>query len=912
MDKASGRSYYYNKKTRETSWNKPEKFLPAKKKTDDASATAASSTTTASTTTATTAVAATPVVTPVVATPATTVPESLPTLIKSPSASSGIDENDLPENWVESTDSSTGQKYYYNRKTKETSWTRPTRKVPSPTPTPAAATTTTTAAAATTTTTTPATTAAKPTETSTATTTVDSNKADDASGTSATKARRQRTGTISADGQWEEVIDPASGKKYWFNRVTKATAWKLPSSANVPKEDKPDTSAAVTTTTTTAPAPVATTNITVTTPVVPPMPAVVPPMPSMPAVPAVPAMPAIPVDPSPVENKPLVRAETVRVAPTSTYTPPPLLASASAASLRSLDSSSTGLGGSTSNLLRDDLEKPADRIMKLKMALNEREQEDTKQREDEEEENYEEQFKFAKHRKGWFNRTFHTGKVNDEGTLLSFKKSLIKKALLKKNRDLDQECVQAFKNIMSYMGDRNSSKPPMLHARKLIWNALQHPAQMRDEVYLQICKQTNSNPSLPSNIKGWELMLFCLSCFPPSRHLKKFLLSYFESTLGSDETDEKVKFLVRDCTERIEKIIVLGQRKQVPSITELECLKEAKPIPIRIALVNGTHKTISVDSYTMAKEVEDIIISKLGLILASPFGLYQSDSGNINIEMVLDPKDRVMDIMSAWDDNDDYQNKEKEKGKEKPAPVVTGEPVIKYNQFLYKAKLVLKTHDPDVMADPEAINLLYLQAIHAIITTRYPAKEKDITVLAALQLQATFGDYQSDAHIPGWLVPKLQEYMPEQLLKDKKGKASEPIATEWEQKILEKYSKISGFTSLEAKLNYLDYVQEWPFYGATFFSVEQRQFKDYPSPITLGITCEGVILMHPQKKTLLENYPYTDIVTWGHSDERFIVVVGNIVQQRKLIFKTRQGKVMNNLIHDYVKFKVKNKVAPSS
>lgn len=97
--------------------------------------------------------------------------------------------------------------------------------------------------------------------------------------------------------------------------------------------------------------------------------------------------------------------------------------------------------------------------------------------------------------------------------------------------------------------------------------------------------------------------------------------------------------------------------------------------------------------------------------------------------------------------------------------------------------------------------------------------------------------------------------------------------------------------------------------------------------------------MHPQKRVrnaahdvlcvtadflqaLLENYPYTDIVTWGHSDERFIVVVGNIVQQRKLIFKTKrvgvrpcahprwltagmQGKTMNNLIHDYVKFKVR-------
>jgi len=211
------------------------------------------------------------------------------------------------------------------------------------------------------------------------------------------------------------------------------------------------------------------------------------------------------------------------------------------------------------------------------------------------------------------------------------------------------------------------------------------------------------------------------------------------------------------------------------------------------------------------------------------------------------------------------------------------------------------------MSDPEAINLIYVQATQDVVTCRYPAKTEDITVLAALQLQATFGDYNSEVHFAGWLKPKLEQFMPSHLF-TKNGKKSEKLLKEWEQMILAKYAKVSGFTSLEAKLNYLDYVQEWTFYGSTFFIVEQRQFKDYPSPLTLGINCEGVILMHPEKKTVLENYGFTDIVTWGHSDEKFIIVVGNIVQQRKLIFKTSNGQAMNHLIHDYVKFKVKNKV----
>ena len=77
-----------------------------------------------------------------------------------------------------------------------------------------------------------------------------------------------------------------------------------------------------------------------------------------------------------------------------------------------------------------------------------------------------------------------------------------------------------------------------------------------------------------------------------------------------------------------------------------------------------------------------------------------------------------------------------------------------FSSFLYKAKLVLKTtydrwpfrlpeliltvsfcfppyRNKELMSDPEAVNLIYLQAVSDVVTSRYPANEKDVTVLAA-------------------------------------------------------------------------------------------------------------------------------------------------------------------------------------
>lgn len=661
---------------------------------------------------------------------------------------------------------------------------------------------------------------------------------------------------------WAEAKDPNSGKSYWYNRLTKETTWKNPHAA----------AAAA------APA----------------------------APPAAPAAPAASSPPPPLPEATPAASSPVASPVVSASAPP-----AGRMALMRLrdeeDEAPAAAAGTEAEAAPQNIED----LVRDDDSEDEGGASDRKKLEEDDTEGHE--YRFAKHRNGFVNRLFRTGKVFDESKLLTFKKSLIKKALLKQNRELDEEAVQTFKNIMSYMGDRSSSKPPIEHAKKMLRNLMIAPSGLRDEAYMQICKQTNGNPKTESTIKGWELLSFFLATFPPSKNLKSFLLDHCNKAINDINTNPRVLSLAKLAVENLPTIIQLGQRKQVPSTVELQSLMESKPVPIKVSLCDASFKTLSIDPYILISEVEKMMHEKFAISYRTPFALYEQ--ADANEERLLDPSERMLDVIAGWENKPLVEEIKVEKKAER-AKIYEKAPtdvkkvvakVIKFDKVLYKAKLVLKSTNPDLIADPEAVNLIYVQATADVVTERYPCNEKDITVLAALQLQASFGDYKKDEHVPGWLKPKIVEFMPTRLLEKKPGKQSDSLVAEWEQKILSKYMKVSGFTALEAKLNYLDYVQEWVFYGSTFFTVEQRQFKDYPSPLTLGINCEGCLLMHPEKKTVLENYAFTDIVTWGHSDEKFIVVVGNIVQQRKLIFKTTDGKVMNHLIHDYVKLKVKNK-----
>ena len=111
--------------------------------------------------------------------------------------------------------------------------------------------------------------------------------------------------------------------------------------------------------------------------------------------------------------------------------------------------------------------------------------------------------------------------------MLSWTPDTITRPMLALSRDKTHKkmATELFKLVQIYMGDRKARDGMTLNtvAIDIITMALSQPP-LRDELYVQLCRQTTENHMRESLIRGWELLTICLSFLPPSPTFQPALL----------------------------------------------------------------------------------------------------------------------------------------------------------------------------------------------------------------------------------------------------------------------------------------------------------------------------------------------------------------------------------------------------
>ncbi|KAH9641367.1 hypothetical protein HF086_012654 [Spodoptera exigua] len=120
----------------------------------------------------------------------------------------------------------------------------------------------------------------------------------------------------------------------------------------------------------------------------------------------------------------------------------------------------------------------------------------------------------------------HRASVRD---LLSWTSSSISAPMVGADWDKAHKkaAIDLFRLVQIYMGDRKARPGMTLNSvAQDILHATFSNEKLRDELYVQLCRQTTENPLRDSLLRGWELLAVCLAFVPPSSAFQPALTNY--------------------------------------------------------------------------------------------------------------------------------------------------------------------------------------------------------------------------------------------------------------------------------------------------------------------------------------------------------------------------------------------------
>lgn len=486
-------------------------------------------------------------------------------------------------------------------------------------------------------------------------------------------------------------------------------------------------------------------------------------------------------------------------------------------------------------------------------------------------------------KRGFFLKRSLGPQVREKFTLedmLCYQKEPIPTSLLKINNDLVSRAVKLFQMILKYMGVDHSDRisPVSLEERvelvgKLYKQTLKR-AELRDESFVQLTKQTRNNPDRQYLIKAWELLYLCASCMPPSKDIGGYLSEYVHNVAHGLETDPEVQVLAMNTLNALKRSVKAGPRQTIPPREEIEALLSGRKLTTIVFFLDETFEEITYDMTTTVSDAVEELAGIIKLSAYSSFSLFECrkvvtgskspDYGNEEY-IGLDDNKYIGDLLAEF-----KAAKDRSKGE------------ILHCKLTFKKKLFRESDE--AVADPMFVQLSYVQLQHDYILGNYPVGRDDAVQLSALQILVDIGVVSSPESCTDW-TSLLERFLPRQV-------AITRAKRDWELDILSRYRLMENLTKDDARQQFLRILRALPYGNSVFFNV--RKIDDpiglLPGRIILGINKRGVHFFRPVPKEYLHSAELRDIMQFGSSNTAvfFKMRVAGVLHIFQ--FETKQGE----------------------
>ncbi|OWF46490.1 unconventional myosin-XV-like isoform X2 [Mizuhopecten yessoensis] len=174
--------------------------------------------------------------------------------------------------------------------------------------------------------------------------------------------------------------------------------------------------------------------------------------------------------------------------------------------------------------------------------------------------------------------------------------------------DLNNRAVSVFKMILRYMGDPHLSKRrEKAMADYIVLMGLNNEG-LRDEIYCQVANQCWNNQDLTAIGRAWCLMAACLSAFPPSEKLFKYLLK-FVSDVGYNGHKITCQHKALQCAKMQPQL----SRSYPPCLLEWHAILQCTNMALPVKFADNVRMYGPVESWTSGEIFTSHLVSSRGL-----------------------------------------------------------------------------------------------------------------------------------------------------------------------------------------------------------------------------------------------------------------------------------------------------------